>query len=122
MRLRGGPLDGVDVDTPIGTVTGTFDVRYINDRIMGVARYRRKDGRYRHIVEAVDLSDYADDGWDCDDSPDEDWRWDWVDEDDVALDETMEKFAAIILVLISVGLLYLVFQVARWAVRIGTGG
>ena len=118
MRLHGGPLHGVDVPTPheMGEDGGCeFQVPFVEDgervRIIGVASYRRRDGAFQGISEAATLDDY--------DYIDD---WEWVDEDDEEFDRSAEMLGTVICGFITVGLLYLAFQVVRWAVRIGTGG
>lgn len=109
-ELRGGPLDGVDVDMP-WSVNGLVDVPFVDgDGGYGIAEYRI-DGRFKTVREIRHCDDdgcWVEDGslygWAGDDD-----RWDTA-------------VSVAVVALCSIGLWWLLFQLARWAVRIGAGG
>lgn len=126
-RLRGGPLDGTDMELPY-TINGIVDVVYTDGAEVGVAEYR-VDGKFRRVVErgarvdsgrvhhpacpGVGRECLCGGGaemwaWDCDGC---DGCDDW--------DRGADMLALVVVGVSVVGMLYLLAQIARWAMRIG---
>lgn len=111
--LRGGPLDGCDMDLPY-SVNGLVDVGYVGDGELGVAEYR-VDGKFRRIVETGPRTHHpacpgSGDECRCGGDQWETWE-DW--------DDGIDVVGVIVIGFVIVGALYMLAQVARWAMRLG---
>lgn len=112
--LRGGPLDGADIDLPY-SMNGIVDVGYVGDDGIGVAEYR-VDGKFRRIVEIgprVHHPACPESGDDCRCGGDPE-TWDWEDWDD-----GVDVIGLLVIGVAVVGALYLLAQIARWARALG---
>lgn len=125
MLLRGGPLDGHDVDLPF-SVNGEVGVAYVDDDGVGVALYRvdgkfkkvesyetHRDGMERQIDYIFGASDLEGakakhpSSW----TPDDEHEW---------IDEGVGNIIGIVTCAFAlVGTMYLLWHIARWAMRIG---
>lgn len=103
-------MDGVNVDMP-WSVNGLVDVPFVDgDGGYGVAEYR-VDGRFKTVRE---IRHCDDDGEWVDDGHLNDWASD---------DDRWDAIVGVAAVgVCTIAMLWLLFQLARWALRIGAGG